>query len=64
MEELHGHPSQTYPSRLDPSEPLPPDLLQRRRDDTKNKILVFEEGGGLGAERQVLPKHCFSWETA
>ena len=35
---------------------------QRRRDDNEIKLSLLR-GGSLGAERKILVKCCFSWET-
>ena len=39
-------------------------FAQRRRDDNKNKMFAFEDGGALGVERKIVPKRCFSWGTS
>ena len=36
---------------------------QRWRDDSKNQTRVSEGGLGLGAERKIVPKSCFSLEN-
>ena len=34
-----------------------------RQDDNKNKICAFEGVGALGAEKKIVQKRCFSWQT-
>ena len=61
MPELMRHMAHSHQNKSLQSHLLSWPEFQRRRGDNIDKIYVFE-GGGLGAEREIVQKR-LSWET-